>query len=216
MKIDVKPRSFFTIKSINLVVRVLVLSDLVVISSYGLISPIFAIFIVDSISGGNIAAVGIASAVYLLTKSLFQIPIALVIDSTKGEKDDFWAMFIGSTIFSLMPLFYLFIDSLVGLYIIQAIYGLAMAAAQPSYNAIWVRHIDRGHEAVESGVYNTFIGLGSALTASLGGFIAMNYGFSFLFILVSITSLIGSFFLLIIYNNMKTGPVIIPKKEKKS
>ena len=212
MKNDIKGRNFFTLNFVNPVVRILILSDLIVVSSYGLIAPIFAIFIVNKVTGGTIAVVGLASAIFLLAKSLFQIPFALLIDSTKGEKDDFWALFIGSIVFSLVPLFYLAVDTPLKLYALQAVYGLAMAALQPAFNAIWIRHIDRGHEGLDSGLYNTFIGIGSALTASLGGFIAMSYGFGWLFISLSTSSLIGTLLLIMIYRNMTPGTVIKPKK----
>lgn len=199
--------NFVTLHIFNPVIRILIISDLIMVSSFGLISPILAVFITDSIEGGNVAVAGIASAIYLLSKSLFLIPIAIIIDNKKGEKDDFWTLFIGSIVFSLVPLAYIFITSPIQLYIIQFIHGLSAALISPGWNAIWVRHIDKGHEGLSSGVYNTFVGVGTALTASIGGLIAKEYGFSPLFITVSISSFIGSIFLILIYKDMRNGNI---------
>ena len=109
-------RGYFTLKMINPVIRFLTISDVLILSGFGLITPIFAVFILNSIKGGNLEVVGIASAVYLLTRSLVQIPAAGMIDKIKGEKDDFLAMIIGSLAFSLVPLLYLLISTPMQLY----------------------------------------------------------------------------------------------------
>ena len=203
-----KKESYFTLKNINPVVRFLTISDIMILSGFGLISPIFAVFIVDIIKGGTLEVVGIASAVYLLTRSLIQIPAATMIDKIKGEKDDYWALQIGSLVFSFVPLFYLFISTPMELYFVQFFYGLASAFTYPAWLAIFTRHIDREHEGVEWGVYQTLVDLGGAGTATLGGFLAYKFGFNLLFVLVSLVSFVGSFFLIGIYRKMRIGYII--------
>lgn len=199
---------YLTFRKVNKVIRYLTISDFLIISSFGLIAPIFAVFITDTIVGGTLAVVGIAEAVYLLTKSLCQIPIAGLVDKIKGEKDDFWAMIIGSIGFSIMPLFYLIVNIPLELYIVQFFYGLFTALALPTWMAIFTRHIDRKHEGMEWGIYQTLVDLGAAAAASIGGFIAYQYGFSNLFIFVCIFSFIGTAFLAGTYKSMKTGKIL--------
>jgi len=206
-----KKENYFTLKDINPVVRFLTISDILILSGFGLISPIFAVFIVDIIKGGNLEVVGIASAVYLLTRSLTQIPAAAMIDKIKGERDDFWALLIGSLVFSLVPLAYLFVSTPMHLYFVQFFYGLATALTYPSWLAIFTRHIDKEHEGVEWGVYQTLVDLGGAASASLGGFLAYQFGFNLLFVLVSLISFMGSIFLLGIYRKMRVGYIISKK-----
>ena len=102
------------------------------------------------------------------------------------------------------------------IYCFQALQGVAMAMAVPAWAAIFTRHIDREHEGIEWGVYQTLVDLGSAGAASLGGFLAFRFGFTYLFILVSIASFIGSFFLLGIYKNMRVGKISKPPRGKTS
>jgi len=206
-----KDKSYFTIKKISPIIRFLTISDVLILSGFGLISPIFAVFIVDTIKGGNLEVVGIASAVYLLTRSLIQIPAAGMIDRIKGEKDDFLSMLIGSLAFSCVPLFYLFVSTPTQLYLVQFFYGLAMAFTYPSWLAIFTRHIDKEHEGIEWGIYQTLVDLGTAATASLGGFLAYQFGFNLLFVLVSLISFMGSIFLLGIYRKMRVGYIISKK-----
>jgi MFS family permease len=204
-------RNYFILRKINSVIRILTISDVLIISGFGLVAPIFAVFITDSIKGGTLEVVGIASAVYLLAKSLGQIPVAVIIDKIKGEKDDFWAMLIGSVIFSIVPLFYLVINTPMQLYLVQLMYGLSTAVTLPAWMAIFTRHIDKRHEGVEWGVYQTLVDLGGAGAASLGGFLAYRFGFAPLFVLVSVISFIGTFFLVGVYKKMKTGYILFGK-----
>jgi MFS family permease len=196
-------KDYLSLKEVSPVVKFFTLSDVVIGSGFGLVAPIFAIFITDNIPNGSLAVVGIAQTIYLITKSLGQIPVARIIDKIKGELDDYWVMFIGTIFISLVPIAYLFVGSVFSLYVVQFVYGLALAATYPTWMAIFTRHIDKHKEGFEWGVYLTLTDLSGALTAGLGGWLAEKYGFEPLFVLVAILSLLGSFTLLYVYKEMK-------------
>ena len=195
----------YLMMNFNSVIRWLIISDLIVIGSYGLLAPIFAVFITDYIPGANIQVAGIAVTIFLITKSLAQIPIATVIDKIKGEKDDFWIVFVGSIAMSLIPLFYIFVRTVPQLYLIQAIYGVVTAATFPAYMAIFHRHLDKDKEGTELGVYYTLTDIGSAATGAIGGSLAYYLGFTWVFILVVVFNLLGSLALIFIKRDMKQG-----------
>ena len=65
---------------INRLIRFFVISDLFFWSGWGFINPIIAIFIVNQIEGATVLTVGIASAIYWITKALFQMPVAVYLD----------------------------------------------------------------------------------------------------------------------------------------
>jgi len=184
-------------KDINGVIRFLIVSDLVFQGSVGLFGPLFALYISSQITDTDpIIATGIASAIYLIVKSVAQIPEAWIIDKIKGERDDFFILLGGTILAALIPLAYLYIDSALQLYIIQAFYGLVSAATFPPYMAIFTRHIDHGKEGTEWGVYYTLVDIATATTAAIGGTIASVYGFGTL-IWTSVTfSLFGALLLI--------------------
>ena len=135
-------RHYF-LSDINPVIRFLIISDTVLIGAAGLLGPVFAFFIEDFITGGNAAVAGIAAAVYLFTKSILQIPIAHFIDKIRGEKDDFWLMFIFTLLIAIVPLLYLVIETPLQLYIVQFLLGFFTAFTFPTYMAIFTRHVDK-------------------------------------------------------------------------
>lgn len=187
--------------NINIVIKILILSDFLIFAAYQLFTPIFAIFITDKI-GGNLEVVGISMGIYLFAKALFEMPVGIYIDKSKSEKDDLYASIFGTMLVGAVYLSYVFIDSVGQLYILQGFLGLGGAVAYPGWYSIFTKHIDKGKEGFEWSLYDVLLGIGMAASAALGGFIASIYSFNTLFILVAAITFIGSLLLFIIRNKI--------------
>ncbi len=201
-------------KFINKVIKVLVVSDFFLNCGWGLIGPIFALFIVQNITVGNTIEAtkiaGFASLFYWIPKSILQIPIGRYLDKNHGEKDDFWFMVIGTFLAALVPFGYLFSSSPWHIYGLQILHAIGMAMSYPSWLAIFTRHIDKGKEAFEWSLEMTFIGIGAGIAGALGGILASSFGFKIIFILIGVFTLLSTGFLLLIRDNIspKTKPSI--------
>jgi MFS family permease len=167
------------------------MGDILFFSAFGLIGPIFAVFITKQIDGATVATVGFAATLNLLFRAILQMPIARYIDRHKGEKDDFFLMVAGSLLVSVVPFFYIFIKTPLHLYVVQAIYGIGGALSNPGWYAIFTRHIDKSKEGTEWSLENVSVALAAAGAAAMGGMVADYFGFKTLFILVGILALIG-------------------------
>ena len=78
---------------LNKVVKYLIFSDLVFYSGWGLLSPIFAVFILGSITGGNAFVVGMAAGMNLIMRSILRVPFGVYAD--KSQKRSYYFMIIG-------------------------------------------------------------------------------------------------------------------------
>lgn len=197
--VDMKPipaTSGNLFSNINSVIRLLIISDVLLVSGAGLLGPIFALFIEDFIVGGGPIVAGVAATIYLLTKSVLQLPVSMLIDKLPGERDDFTLLLIGSLGLALIPLAYFFINTPLQLYVLQFIQGIMAAFAFPAYMAIFTRHIDKNKEGLEWGVYFTTVDLASAATAAIGGVVASSIGFEWVITGVLMLKLIGAGMLL--------------------
>ena len=188
---------------INTVIKYLVLSDLAFFAGWGLITPIFAIFIVSNIQGGSILVAGIASSIYWIVKSILRVPFGILLDTHKGEKDDYFFLVIGLLIAALIPFGYIFSKFPWHIYVLQAIYGVGLAMSFSGWAAIFTRHIDKGKEATEWGIHATALGLGVGISAIIGSWAVTKFGFNPVFIAVGILGLVGVAFLLCIRNSIK-------------
>lgn len=188
---------------INRIIKYLILSDLVFYTGWGLISPIFAIFIVEKIVGGNAFVAGLATAIYLILMSLLRVPFGMFLDSRSGEKDDYWFLTIGLFIAALTSFGFIFAKLPWHIYLLQTIRAITMAMTLAAWPAIFTRHIDKGRESTEWGLDATSVGLGSGISGAIGGWAVMKFGFNLVFIVVGFIGLIGAFLLLALKNEIK-------------
>lgn len=192
---------FFT--GMNPVIRFLIAGDVIYYAGAGLLGPIFAIFVEDFVVGGGPAVAGTAAAIYLITKSIAQIPAGALVDKICGDRDDFWFMFGGLLAASLVPLSYLFITTPGELYIAQFILGIALAFNFPSFMALFTKYIADNKEATVWSMYFTLADLAMAVAAAVGGYIATAFGFDIVIIAVSSIGVVGTLALLPIRSRLR-------------
>ncbi len=192
-------------KPINKIIRVLIFSDFFLNLGWGLLSPIFAIFILQNIASDASKAAevaGFAALFYWITKSFIEIPIGNLLDKKAGEKDDFWFMCIGTFITAMVPLGFLVSTEPWHIYFFQMVHAIGMAMTLPSWLAIFTRHIDKGKEAFEWSMESTSIGAGAGIAGGIGGIMVSVFGFETLFICVSALTFLSAVLLLLIRKNV--------------
>ncbi|MCD6550073.1 MFS transporter [bacterium] len=188
---------------VNRIVKYLILSDLLFWTGWGLINPIFAIFVVQRIEGGSAFVAGVAAAIYWILKSFLRVPIGAFLDSLKGEKDDYFFLVSGLFLAALVPFGYVIVRFPWQIYLLQVIYAIGMAMSLSGWQAIFTRHIDKGKEATEWGLDATFLGFGVGIAGAVGGWTVTKFGFEPVFISVGILGLVSVFVLLGLRNDIK-------------
>ncbi|MFH1575479.1 MAG: MFS transporter [Candidatus Nealsonbacteria bacterium] len=183
---------------INKVIRILISSDILLQSGWGLVFPIFAIFLTRQIHGGSLEMVGFVAATYWITKSVVQPFIAHALDVKNGERDDFKLLIFGMFLANLVPLGYFFSTQIWHIFILEIFRGLCMACVVPSWSGIFTRHIDEGWEAFSWSLESTGIGFAAGLAGAFGGILAAAVGFKTVFILTTIFGLASSSLLFLI------------------
>ncbi|NCO80220.1 MFS transporter [bacterium] len=203
------------LKSINKAIKILISSDFFLNSGWGLIAPIFAIFLVQKIAIGNpvegAKIAGFASLIYWVAKSFIQIPIGRFLDKKGGEKDDFWFMVFGTFLSGLVPFGFLISSLPWHIYSLQLLHAIGMAMAVPAWSAIFTRHIDKGKEAFEWGIESTSLGFGAGIAGAIGGILVAIFGFWVVFILVGTLTIISALLLLLIHKEIAPRDKLFPR-----
>lgn len=187
---------------INKVIRTLVLSDFFLFFSVGLLSPIFAVFVLENIDN-RIEVIGYAIACYWVARVIFVIPTSYLMDKLKGEVDEYFFMVVGSFMISAIPLFYIFSSEPWHIYLLQAINGFANSLAVPAWRIIFTKHVDRNIVGFEWSLEDVGVGISTAASAALGAIIAGRFGFNALFIFIFLVGSVGAFILLGLLNREK-------------
>ena len=192
-------------KFISKVIKILILSDVVLLTGLGFVSPIFAIFITDNIQGGDVRTAGFAAAAYWIILSIVLIPFGKYLDKKQGEKDDLWFIVIGNTLAAFAVFGYIFSYLPWHIYLLQAVYGIGMGMNIPGYTAIFTRHINKGKEAFSWSTRAAFVGIGTGIAGSLGGITAYRFGFDALFVGIGIFLLLSASLPLLIQKELIPG-----------
>lgn len=185
---------------LNKIAKYLILSDLVFYSGWGLISPIFAIFVLNSIIGGTAFVVGMAAGVNLIVRSLLRVPFGIYAD--KSQRKSFHFMFLGLLIASVVPIGYIFARTPMAIYVLQAILGAALALSTAGWTCLFSRHMDKKKESTEWGIDAVAVGIGPGIAGILGGVAVTYFSFNAVFSIVAILGLIGVLLLLVIKKNI--------------
>ena len=177
---------------VNRVVRFMVLSDLLLFSGWGLISPIFAIFVIGNIEGATLTVVGISSATYWLSRALIQPGTAKLLDRRLGEKDDFWALVLSLFVIAIASFALAVVRTPMSLYLVQVLHGGAFGIYSVAWPAIFSRHMDTGGVAFDWSLDRASVGVVVALTSIVGAKLTELVGFRSVFVITGIASIVSA------------------------
>ncbi|MAG47419.1 hypothetical protein CL617_02340 [archaeon] len=171
------------------IIKLLIVSELFLFTGFSLIDPFLAVFVKEDLVNGSLIAAGFATTLFLVIKSVVQLPFSKYIDS---HRDKLRFLIIGSLIVSTVPFIYIFATRIEHIYIAQIIRGVGAGLAVPTWLGLFTTHIDKGKESFEWSIYSTSLGMGMAVSGLVGATIASFLGFKITFIIVGILALIGS------------------------
>lgn len=191
-------------KKLNNIAIKLIASDFFLYSGWGLIAPIFAIYITEQIEGGTIEVVAFATALYWIAKSIIQPFLANIIDLLDGEKDDFKLLIMGTLAVALVPFGYVFATQVWHIFFLEFLRGVAMACIVPAWFGIFTRHISKGWEAFSWSIQSTSTGLAYGFAAAFGGVVALAFGFGAVFIFVGCLKILSAIILFLTYKDFFT------------
>ena len=176
----------------NKVIRYFVICDLSLFSGWGLLAPIMSIFVVEHIAGASIFNAGAAVSIYWAARSVIQLPIATFLDKRKGEKDDFYALIIGLLLASVAAFSFSLVSTVIELYIIMVVHGIAFGLYAPAWQGVFSRHLDKDKFAFDWSMDGVGLGIASMITGLTGGYLADTFGFNIIFYLASFFSFLSA------------------------
>ena len=193
---------------INRTVKLLMFSDISVLTGFGLIDPILAVFIKDNLTGGTIFTAGLASTIFMITKSAIQLPFSRHVDKRDDQNDLKW-LIIGTFVIACTPLIYILSKSIYHIYAAQIIHGVGSGLAYPTWLGLWSTHLDKNCESFEWSLYSTSVTIGTAISAAIGAGIAEYLGFTFTFVFVGISSFLGCLILFGLRKTLKKSKTVL-------
>jgi MFS transporter, DHA1 family, multidrug resistance protein len=192
-------------------VKYFVISDFFLLAGWGLIDPVFSVFIIQRVVGGTLLTVGIAAAIYWIIRSVAQIPIARYLDSIPGEHDDFMALVGGLLLVGVSAIAMCWVTRVWELYAVHAVQAIAFAFYYASWPSIYSRHLDKDSISLDWSLDSAVSGLGAGITGFLGGVIAGTFGYDLVFVGAGIMAFIAAFVLLAVPDLILPKPTTSPR-----
>lgn len=187
---------------VNKVIRTLILSDFFLFFSLGLLTPIFAVFVMENI-GNKIEIVGFSVSCYWIMRGILVIPLSRLMDKLRGEVDEYFFMAIGTFLTAVIPMFYIISTEPWHIYLLQAINGFANAMAVPAWRILFTNHVDKKIVGFEWSLEDVGVGIATASSATIGAVIADTFGFIVLFGIIFVFGVTSAIVLLTLNKSKK-------------
>lgn len=145
-----------------------------------LLGPLYAIYVAKITSGAM--SIAISWSVFLFSTTVFSYLVAKLGDRVK-EKESL--LMVGFLVRAICWLAYIFVTKYDSLLVVQFVLGFGEAIGSPAFDAIFAEHLDKGRHIKDYSDWRVVSNLALVIGTILGGYVVQNFGFNYLFILMS-------------------------------
>ncbi|MEK7595401.1 MAG: MFS transporter [Patescibacteria group bacterium] len=170
----------------NKAIQTLVISDTMFYSGMALVDIIFSVFIVETIPGATVVSLGIGHALFMMGIVIFEPIIAHYYDKASHPSTVFYGLVFGNLLKSAFRLVFIFISSVNMFYVVFLTLGVIHSIEYPAFSKIFTQNLDKGYESTEWSFKDLFVSFGKVVTMFLSGYIALYFGYNFLFVLSAV------------------------------
>jgi len=151
-----------------------------ILMSAAMLGPIYALF-VEKV-GGDLMDASIAGSIFALVAGLTTLISGKYSDKIKENKQ---VIVFGYAIMGVGFLLYLWVASVVSLFIVQAIIGFGEAIYAPAFDSLYSKHLDRHKSGRQWGAWESINYFTTAIGAIIGGGLVTLFGFQPLFVIMA-------------------------------
>ena len=161
--------------------KVLLITNAMVLIAPAMLAPIYAIY-VEKI-GGDLLDASFTGGVFALVAGITTLIAGKYADKIKENE---LIVVFGYFVMGLGFLLYVFVNSVIFLFLVQALIGFAEAMYLPAFDALYSKHLSWKNAGKEWGAWESMNYFTTATGAMVGGIIVSLFGFIFVFLLMAI------------------------------
>ncbi len=163
---------FEKLRKFNRIVLYLSLSDVFTWGPYTLISMLTGLYLSTKLGQDVVEFVGVGTAIYFFTRSIFPIPIGILTDKYRKDKDEIMTLFSGVILMGFPFILYPHITTEYQYYFLQFLFGLGVSLNVTSWRKLFALNIDLGREGRQYSIYEIIMSFSTACISIVGGYIA--------------------------------------------
>jgi MFS family permease len=192
---------------INKVIFFLTISDIFTWGTIAMGTPLIGIFLSKKFGDQTILYVGIATACYFISRAIVQIPIGLISDKIHHDNDEILILFLGCFIMGIGYILIPFITEPWQYFLIMSFIGLGASMNLNSWRKLFSSNLDKTHEGVGYGFYETIMSFSTAIISLIGGYFSSLSNVAFEIVLITIG-------FAIIIGGLISGSILLIKNRK--
>ncbi len=178
--------------------KILLWSSFFINLSAGLLGPIYAIFVEEI--GGDLLTAGISYAVFSIATGVLIFFLGKWEDKVKHQAN---ILILGRVLAVIGIAGYLFVKSPLTLFGVQIVLGISEALVMPAFDGLYSKNLSKGKFASQWGYWDAMAYTTMGVSAILGAFVAKQFGFQILFIVMTIASIFSLATILLLKKKIK-------------
>lgn len=187
------------------IVLLLTFSDVFSWGIYASISAIVGIYLANKLDGNAIEYIGIGTGVYMLVRSILQLPIGFLTDRIKRDRDELTLLMASNILMGIPFLLYPMITTPYLYFGLQFIFGIGTAINLVCWRKLFARNLDRNREGEEYALYETIMSLAIAVFSIVTGVISniSEYYFELVITTIGLVIITSSIFPFLLHRTTK-------------
>lgn len=160
--------------------RILLATNALILVAAAMLGPIYALF-VEKV-GGDLMDASIAGGIFALTAGLTTLVSGRYSDKIKENE---LIVVLGYAIMGVGFLLYIWVESIMFLFMVQVIVGLGEAIYAPAFDAVYSKHLEWHKTGRQWAAWESIHYFTAAIGAIVGGGIVTLFGFPVLFVIMT-------------------------------
>ncbi len=165
-------RSIYKIFFANKVVWFLTMSDVFTWGLFLIINALIGVYLENRLDMKVESIIGVGIALSYAARAASQIPIGMLADRTKSDRDDIFFLFLGNLFMGITFLCYPIIENKYHYFGLQILFGLGSALNLVNWRKLFARNLDLDKEGLEYGAYDTIMSLFMIVFSVGAGYVA--------------------------------------------
>jgi hypothetical protein len=185
-------------KDFTKIQRYLLLASFIGTFAEQMILPLYSMFVAHI--GGGVLDAGVGFAIFSILTGLVIIGTGKI---SWFNKNTALIVMLGFFIAGIGDFSYFFVTNTIGLFLVQAINGIAVGLLNPAWEAIYTQEGEDGKEHELWSFWGGGANIATGLAALFGAGVTYLFGFKAMFISTALFNLISVYYAYMVYKNRK-------------
>lgn len=174
----------------NKALRILLSTNAMILMAGAMLGPIYALFVEKA--GGNLIDASIAGGIFAFAAGLTTLISGKYSDKIKENE---LIIVLGYAIMGLGFFLYIWVNSIIFLFMVQAVIGLGEAIYSPAFDAVYSKHLDGHKSGTQWGAWESMNYFTTSIGAIIGGGLVTLFGFKILFVVMAMLCFLSALYI---------------------